>query len=504
MKGFDLYWGDFHKHLSDIDRCDEIINYAKYNLDVYCVLCYPFRWESIRGARIETVRQRPEFLEWWERLRRGAREHNDEGEFVTFLGYEWHGNRTRYGDHNVIYHDEDNPLDDAWELETLFQHLRETEAFAIPHHTAYTKGRRGKDWDIHDPCLSPVMEIYSTHGSSEGVDTPVKMLQNRSMGPRTSGGTFRDALARGIEIGCIASNDSSGLPGSWPLGVAGFWARDLTRDGIWEAVRQRRTVASTGDRIRLWFEIDGSPMGSTISADGPIKASVDVACPLPLDRVELVSDGRVIRSYCHRDRWVQRQSGEFNILTEFGWGPASHYGYRDVEQAWDGLIEVRGGELSSVHPRFSGLGQRFALEDDVCRFHLTTSRDGEPGYRQGLVLGIDGDSDSRIHIQVDEHEFTLRLGECLGNAHLFPFLGESIRRVETTFGLTESDIENPDIYYHNSRKVRVHPAYHVEACRAKVSFGDILRKAGRSYYYVRVQQCDGQTAWSSPIWVDFR
>ena len=36
------------------------------------------------------------------------------------------------------------------------------------------------------------------------------------------------------------------------------------------------------------------------------------------------------------------------------------------------------------------------------------------------------------------------------------------------------------------------------------SFRDTNAEAGSSYYYVRIQQEDGQMAWASPIWVDYR
>jgi len=69
------------------------------------------------------------------------------GTFVTFVGYEWHGNRTYYGDHNVFYFDEDNPLDDTDDLPVLFENLKRRRGIAIPHHTAYQVHQRGKDWD---------------------------------------------------------------------------------------------------------------------------------------------------------------------------------------------------------------------------------------------------------------------------------------------------------------------------------------------------------------------
>ena len=40
----------------------------------------------------------------------------------------------------------------------------------------------------------------------------------------------------------------------------------------------------------------------------------------------------------------------------------------------------------------------------------------------------------------------------------------------------------------------------------QVSFAyrDVDAEPGESYYYVRIQQEDGQMAWASPIWVDYR
>ena len=48
--------------------------------------------------------------------------------------------------------------------------------------------------------------------------------------------------------------------------------------------------------------------------------------------------------------------------------------------------------------------------------------------------------------------------------------------------------------------------YSVEPGLREVSFAfrDTGAKPGESYYYVRVQQEDGQMAWASPIWVDYR
>jgi len=38
----------------------------------------------------------------------------------------------------------------------------------------------------------------------------------------------------------------------------------------------------------------------------------------------------------------------------------------------------------------------------------------------------------------------------------------------------------------------------------RVNYEDRDAQAGESYYYVRVQQRDGQMAWSSPMWIRFQ
>ncbi|GAG28061.1 unnamed protein product, partial [marine sediment metagenome] len=183
---YNLYWGDMHTniHEEQVEMLEQTVEAARGYLDFLAIAYYPFTSTIKRGFRIESWGQRDRFLEQWERVREVMGAANAPGELVTFLGYEWHGNRRRYGDHNVFYLTDDGPLDASETLPELFENLRQGEAIAIPHHTAYQLGERGKDWDFHDDQLSPLAEIFSSHGSSEGCNTPVAMTRNVGMGPR--------------------------------------------------------------------------------------------------------------------------------------------------------------------------------------------------------------------------------------------------------------------------------------------------------------------------------
>jgi hypothetical protein len=418
-----------------------------------------------------------------------------------------------------VYFEEGYPLDDARSMEDLYRNLSDRRAFAIPHHTAYAHGHRSKEWDVFEPDVSPVMEIFSGQGSSEDINTPIGMHTNPSMGPRTSGSTFVDGLDRGHRVGVIASNDWTGLPGSWNSGLAGIWAGDLTREGIWEAIESRRTYGVTGDRMRLWFEIDGHPMGTVISGASPMSATIDVDCPQPLDRIELVHNGEVAYTYNHRpELGGTTEESVWRLLVEFGWGPDPRNDFDCVEERWIGDLVIDDGELIDVTPRFSGFGQSYELERrNRCGFDIGSSReataDFQPSrahvyhHRQGLILTIEGTEDTDVTLDLDgEDAITRPIGDLDGEADVIALTDEAERRIREEFGVTRErlreDMFARDLYYSNARKIKFHPAYPLADCSTRWTVDLPSVATGTDYYYARVSQINGQYAWSSPIWIE--
>lgn len=516
---YQLFWGDLHKHMTgpgtDRNELDAVLGYARQHLDISVVQCYPFKWYRKGregGIREESVGPDAEFESWWRDIQDASARNNCPKEFITVPAYEWNGNRTRWGDHNVYYKDEGNPLDQAWDLSTLLKNASDREALVVPHHTAYEVGNRGKEWTIYDDQLSPLAELYSSHGSSESIDSPVPMEQNPDTGPRTAGGTYVDGLNHGHRIGVIASNDGPGLPGTWGKGIAGIWASELTRDAVWEALKGRRTYGVTGDRITLWWSIDGHPLGSHVTETVERQATVHVDCPLPLDRVELIHDGNVERVYTHQDTVQKEESNRYRMLIEFGWGPTPEYGdFDETEFDWSGTIHARDGTVTAVQPRFSGFGQQYEFEDGECKFELVTSRDNQSYLlpegdadrtTQGFVIEIAGGDDSSVVVDVDGERLEVQLKSARETNYLFTFDDECRNRLIEEFDLHDENIENPDIIYHNSRKVRVGRAHHESRCRASVEFDGLPASDDEDYYYVRAAQHNGQYAWGSPIWID--
>ncbi len=506
---FSLYWGDFHTHLQDEEKADTFLKEATCNLDFTAVLSYPFLREKKKGLLVETTRQRPEFLSWWEKIQLLSANYHRPGKFITFPGYEWHGNRTRYGDHNVIYFQEGYPLDDTWALPALYRRMRKRKAFVIPHHTGYLGGWRGKDWSYFDPFLSPVMEIFSSHGSSEGILTGYGLDRNSNMGPLTSGGTFQDALNAGVIVGVIGSNDGPGLPGRWGLGRAGVWAEELTRSCLWEAIAQRRTFAVTGDRIKLFFTAEGHPMGSVFHTGKEMDLDVFLEGSDSLDRVELIHNGSVVDCMHFKGPFFQpsEKKKNYKIKLEMGWGPANAWGFSfpgNTFWRWKGELKIEKGLLLGIEKCITLPGQR--VEDTgrnrVSWDFQTRARtdSGVAGTREGLIFEIEGNDRTLLYFSLEGIKLKYTLGQLINRFYLVPLLRESKKLIREAFNLTPETIGNPDDYFFNARKFLLHRACPEEEYRQKYTFRKIRLKKGHNYLYLRVSQRNGQMAWSSPVW----
>jgi len=145
-----------------------------------------------------------------------------------------------------------------------------------------------------------VTEIASVHGSSEASDTSYVI---HSPFPASF---VRPVLGR-YRLGLVGSGDShDGHPGLVQLyrgesgGLAAILSEDLTREGVLEALRARRTYATNGPRIYLSVTLDDMPMGSTLSAakwppGQPPKLALLAVGVAELDRIDVIRSGRVER-----------------------------------------------------------------------------------------------------------------------------------------------------------------------------------------------------------------
>jgi hypothetical protein len=434
---------------------------------------------------------------------------HEDGRFASFLSFEWHS--LRYGDHCVYYSGPRGEIIRAADLDDLRAHLRALAArgvscFMIPHHIAYLAGRRGLRWEAFTPEFTPVVEMVSMHGLAESDEGPFPYLH--TMGPRDGRSTMQHGLRLGHVFGVIGSSDHhSAHPGSHGHGRLAVWADALTRQSVWEAIAARRTYATTGDRIELAVALNGHPMGAVLPAAAEREIEVAVVGGGALDHVE------VLRNNAPLYRWSARAvepaaSGRRKVHLELGWGPRD----RDVE--WAGHLEVVGGRLLAVEPRFRGLAvvspQKTepppsdappAAASPATRTRYAFSsweRSGPAGVRfatrtwgnpttttpstQGLCLEIDGEASTEIRGRINERAVSVTLGDLAEGARA-GYLG---------------GFRTPAWCFHRAVPEEESTCRFAVRDRAR---GDRGGAPGRDWYYVRVCQRNGQWAWSSAIWM---
>lgn len=508
---YNIYWGDMHCNIRDchMDDVDEIYESISKTLDFLPVAYYPFYVYDKKSVRAETVDHEPMFDEHWEMIRECTKKYHKPGEFVTFMGYEWHGDRTFYGDHNVFYFDDEQDLNAVKSLPELYEFLHKVNGIAIPHHTAYKVNQRGKDWDYLDEAISPFAEIFSVHGSSEGINTPYKMHRNSLMGPREAGGSLQDGLKRGHHFGIIGSGDShNGFAGVWGTGLIAACAKDLTRESLWDAFKKRRVYGVSGDRIKLGFEVNSHEMGSVVETlCDTAKVKVTVKACNSIDRIEIIKNNIVTNTYCHQGTWekdVPSEKIKFKQKISFGWGPSRANEFLCGDKNWIGNLEISGGKVLSVEPCFTERGQSYAVDSDTaCSWNLVTKGPNQRFFHgQALIVEFEANSlDTVIKYHIEGREVERTARECLENSKVIALLEESKQAIEKHTGLTRDDFDNPDLFYQSAHKAKISKAVPEISYVKEYEWEDTDLDDGENYYYVRVSQTNGQVAWSSPVWV---
>ena len=492
---YKLLWGDMHNHNAvgyargSLERTYDI---ARSHLDFLAFTPHA-QWHDMplmpNDAHMKWVNGFKVLEEKWPQVQKMAAESNKKDEFVSILAYEWHS--SHFGDYCVYYPGDHLPLKYFDDVRTLQEYARGSKTLIIPHHLAYKQGWRGANWNYLDTSVSPVMEIFSEHGLSEH-DRAGRPFIRHSNGGRWTRNTLHAALQRGFRAGVIASSDDHlGFPGAYGEGLAGVLAREHTREGILEAVRARRTIAVTGDRIALSAKVNGAWMGSELPFAREREIEVSVRGQDEIERVDILKNNRVIHRYFPEDHVRENAPWPDEALCrlEFGWGPWADLNMERIAD-WEIAIGVEEGKILDVLPFFQSgpfdEERRDAVLDrteNSCRVRLFTSRRQafEEAANKGVILHLAGGANAALRLTLTKPSsmsFRKTFRELAQNNEI-EFTGRF-----TTESFVVHRLVTPDVF--------------------KVSFRhtDTGRQGVTDWYYARVTQANGHQAWSSPVWVE--
>lgn len=417
--------------------------------------------------------------------------YEDAGRFSIFPGYEIHS--SAHGDYTIVYADLDVQhvvlADDPAALKEQLQLAMGDRAFAFPHHIGYRRGRRGINWGSFDPQLSPFVEMFSMHGCAETSETNRPYLH--SMGPVSGDSTMVSGLERGAHFGIVGNTDHhSGFPGSYGHGRMAVYCTDRSRESIWQAMRQRRTNALTGDNTHLLTAIGGVIQGGVVNPSAEVELDLEVVAGGFIDCIDIVKNGQLFARISPElsPSPVQETDDdglETILFVELGWGA------RGTSHNWAGTLQLKGGSIERVEPRFRGpeIVSPLEGEDSAHPLPQLQLQGGEVKFSvtaeanpnnvtvatQGFAVGLRADDHAVLHAVLS------------GQAIEVPI--SRLRRGAVSGNL--GPIDTPAYRFHQL------PRPHQWQYSGRMAIGAL---APTDTVYTRLTQRDGQMAWSSPIY----
>ncbi len=338
-----LFWGEIHSHTELGDGSGDFEGVYRHAKEEGCL-------------EFATVSEHAEYFtdNQWEWMQDVINAWNEPGRFVTLVGYEFIGlqkdrivytSRPRLELVRGTYH-ATRTLDKAWS-----RFHGDEQVVGGPHGTMVHKTK----WEHHDPDVERFAEIYSMWGACDFREGPLVA----SWIEEGRGLTVNEILQRGARLGftaggdChdgrvgFASEDPEGQ-GTTPhtfaaiilyrCGLTAANMTDLDRKDLIGALRNRRTYATTGDRILLDFSVSGLPMGSVGRASQAV-CTATIHGVSALEEVQIIKDGNVV--------WRQPMEGlDVTVRWRDPEPPTQeHYYYlhliqRDGQRAWSSPVWI--------------------------------------------------------------------------------------------------------------------------------------------------------------------
>ncbi len=449
------FWGDLHGQSGETVGTNTVEDYFRFARDVALL-----DFTGHQGNDFQITE------ETWAEISRCARTFYKAGRFVCFPGYEWSANTPAGGDRNVYYLNDGEDIfrtshwqiadrtdlhTDRYPVQSLFDELRNREALVVPH-----IGGRPASLAFHDPDLEPVIEIYSAWGQFEWL--------------------LREAIERGYKVGFVAGSDDhkgrpgASYPGSSSFGVYGgltcVFARALTRESIWEAIKARRCYATSGQRIALNAQADGHPMGSEFSAVGSPRIQIAAEGTANIEEICIIRGLETVYRFPEK---MPRNRKKLRVK----WSGALIRGRARIAR-WDGRLQVDGVPIRAVEPFAFDSAAEYVTSWDADHVEWKSVTSGD---EDGLILEFDKEPEGKLHFDSEQTTFSLPLDQVGDGVHCVEVGGEELR-VEIEF-----------------------MPLGVTAKRADFAWSDSNPLPGCQPYYVRLTQVDGARAWSSPFYI---
>jgi hypothetical protein len=476
-----IAWGDLHAQSEETVGSGTLDQYFSHARD-----CAAVDFVGHQGNDFQVTRP------VWDAIMAKTQEYDAANDFITFAGYEWSGNTPGGGDHNVHFkggpdqrydlhrsghwqiYDRSDAETDRFPVPELYrQFAGRDDVILIPH----VGGRYANLQEHFDESLMPLVEICSCWGIFEWFAD--------------------DAFQRGAIFGLSAgSDDHTARPGMSHAprghfatggGLTAVLAREKSREAIWEAIKARRTYATSGARMLLDVRArisDGQvgTVGSVfdVSAGETLGLDVSVHGTAPLWRAEVLKWPDAVYRHAFPPP-AEAENGRQRI--RIGW-TGSRIRARHRLTDWAGSLSVEGARIvGATGWGFDQPEHGIAEWDErAVRWRSETAGDWD-----GVVIELEGPVDARLTFDTGPSTFTVSPRE-LDGVPLVVDAGGVGQRVEVE---RDPGPAQPRAISFTYESAPFTPDGRTEDGRPEA-------------YVVRVTQQDGHVAWSSPVFLRAR
>jgi len=281
---YKLYFGDLHSHTSYSDGTalpDDAYAEAKTRgADFLAITDHYFPLTEVE----------------WQATLESANAHTVDGEFVAMAGYEYYlpgiNELNIYGTETLAPKSGDTP-------QAYYEGNRMTGDSYIPWIYDWIASEPGAigQWNHPLSYACPVCwDFYQFDFCTDKRDAGMGMLECYNWGYRDS--SYVKALDAGWHVMPTATEDDH--YGDWisPLGIRTvLLAPSLTRDNLYEAMREGRGYATLDGNLEIYFTVNGAVMGSELSERGADSYTASLRIYDPdgagdeITLIEIVSDG---------------------------------------------------------------------------------------------------------------------------------------------------------------------------------------------------------------------
>jgi hypothetical protein len=172
---------------------------------------------------------------------------------------------------------------------------------------------------------------------------------------------------------------------------------------------------------------------------------------------------------------------------------------------WEGALSLAAGRFVGWQPCWVSLGQEAPnLKGGVAAFVGTGVQGAR--YQNANVFEFEAPPEAEFTLRLNGQEVRAPVAALCAGSRILWFKDECLRTVKELTGVTPAAAEREDVFYHVGRKAKLHRAIPEAGYTATLEYVDDepIAEGREVNYRVRVEQRNGQRAWSSPIWVGSR